>query len=202
MRSTATVCVILACVGGALSTHEGNPHTYQNFAKSPCGPYPITSFKVGATEINEIASKKYTTAGATIGDVETKSIAQLWIDIKLALSTLNPLDSHKATYGGGLNGWTPEQHKYVNWLSQAVAGQSEADMKIAGTPKIVACQQLQADLATIYVNIDKLDDARRTTGDHTDAQHTDSSVSVNKRPWHSVAAALTIMGLANTIQKY
>jgi len=202
MRSTATVCVILACVGGALSTHEGSPHTYHNFPKSPCGTYPITSFKIGADEINDIASKKYTTAGATIGDVETKSIAQLWIDIKLALSTLNPLDSHKATYGGGLNGWTPEQHKYVNWLSQAVAGVDEADMKIDGVVSTGRCRQLQQDLATIYVNIDKLDDARRTTGDHTDAQHTDSSVSVNKRPWHSVAAALTIMGLANTIQKY
>jgi len=200
MRSTATVCVILACVGGALSTHEGNPHAYLSEDASPCGAYPGTSFH--ATNVNEIASNKYTTTGATIEDVETKTLAELWIDIKEALSTLDPLDSHKTTYGGGLNGWTPEQHKYVNWLSQAVAGVDETNMKIDGVAKIVACQQLQADLATIYVNIDKLDDARRTTGDHTDAQHTDSSVSVNKRPWHSVAAALTIMGLANTIQKY
>ena len=126
----------------------------------------------------------------------------MWDDIKEALKTLEPLESHKTTYAGGLNGWTPEQHEYVIWLSKAVAGVDEADMKIAGIGKIVACQQLQADLATIYVNIDKLDDARRTTGAHTDAQHTDSSVSVNKRPWHSVAAALTIAGLVNTIQKY
>ena len=64
------------------------------------------------------------------------------------------------------------------------------------------CKQLSIDLSTIYVNIEKLTDADWRTGDHTDEQHTDSSVSVNKRPWHSVAAALTIAGLANTIQKY
>ena len=76
-------------------------------------------------------------------------------------------------------------------------------MKIGGLGSTKEqCQRLQVDLSMIYVNIDKLVDARRTTGDHTDAQHTDSSVSVNKRPWHSVAAALTIAGLANTIQKY
>ena len=202
MRSTATVCVILACVGGALSTHEGGPHGYQTLDASPCGVYPPSSFH--ATEINEIGSKKYTTTGAKIGDVETKTIAELWIDIKVALSTLEPLDSHKATYAGGLDGWTPEQHQYVNWLSKAIAGVDEADMKIAGFPGSTKdqCQQLSRDLSTIYVNIDKLDDATRRTGDHTDEQHTDSSVSVNKRPWHSVAAALTIAGLVNTIQKY
>ena len=201
MRSTATVCVILACVGGALSTHDTNPHSYQSLSSSPCGTYPSSSFH--ATEINEIASKKYTTTGAKIGDVETKTIAELWIDIKEALKTLEPLDSHKTTYAGGLDGWTPEQHEYVNWLSKTIAGVDETAMNVAGLGSTKdQCQQLQADLATIYVNIDKLDDARRTTGDHTDAQHTDSSVSVNKRPWHSVAAALTIMGLANTMQKY
>ena len=107
MRSTATVCVILACVGGALSTHDGNAHSYQSLDSSPCGAFPDDIFLVGATDINDIASKKYTTSGAKIGDVQTQSKAQLWIDIKVALSTLEPLDSHKETYGGGLNGWTP-----------------------------------------------------------------------------------------------
>ena len=75
-------------------------------------------------------------------------------------------------------------------------------MTVTGVGSTTAqCQQLQVDLATIFVNIDKLDDAS-SVGEHTDEQHKDSSVSVNKRPWHSVAAALTIMGLANTIQKY
>ena len=202
MRSTATVCVILACVGGALSTHDANPHAYQSLAVSPCGEYPASSFH--ATEINDIASKKYTTSGAKIGDVETKTIAELWIDIKEALSLLEPLDSHKETYGGGLNGWTPDQHAYVNWLTKAIAGVNEDDMKILGVSGSTKsqCQQLHEDLSTIFVNIDKLDDATLRVGDHTDEQHTDNSVSVNKRPWHSVAAALTIAGLANTIQKY
>ena len=203
MRSTATVCVILACVGGALSTHDGNPHAYQSLSSSPCGVYPGTSFLVGATDVNLIGSKKYTTNGGEVDGVATESKGQLWDDIKEALTLLDPLDSHKATYAGGLNGWTPEQHQYVNWLSQAVAAVEVNDMKIGGVGATKdECQQLQRDLATIYVNIEKLVDARRTTGDHTDAQHTDSSVSVNKRPWHSVAAALTIVGLANTIQKY
>ena len=208
MRSTATVCVILASVGGALSVHvpgsstwaNGHIRQYQTLTASPCGVYPGTSFH--ATNVNEIASKKYTTAGAKIGDVETKTIAELWIDIKEALSLLEPLDSHKETYGGGLGGWTPEQHAYVNWLTKAIAGVNEADMKIGGIGSTKdQCQQLHEDLSTIFVNIDKLDDAR-SVGEHTDEQHKDSSVSVNKRPWHSVAAALTIAGLANTIQKY
>ena len=202
MRSTATVCVILACVGGALSTHDGNPHAYQILSSSPCGVYPASSFKVGATDVNLIGSKKYTTNGGEVDGVATESKAQLWIDIKLALKLLEPLDSHKIKYTGGLNGWTTEQHEYVIFLSKEIAGVDEDDMKIGGADTEAACQQLQEDLATIYVNIEKLVDARRTTGDHTDAQHTDSSVSVNKRPWHSVAAALTIAGLANTIQKY
>ena len=195
MRSTATVCVILACVGGALSTHDGNPHSYQSLAASPCGVYPGTSFH--ATNVNEIASKKYTTTGATIEDVETKTIAELWIDIKEALSLLEPLEEHKLKFTGGLGGWTKEQHEYVIFLSREIAGVDEDDMTNEDS-----CHQLQIDISTIYVNIEKLTNADRRTGDHTDEQHTDSSVSVNKRPWHSVAAALTIAGLANTIQKY
>ena len=201
MRSTATVCVILACVGGALSSHvTGNTHAYLSQGVPPCGVYPSTSFH--ATNVNEIASKKYTTAGGKVGEVETKTIAELWIDIKEALTLLEPLDSHKETYGGGLGGWTPGQHAYVNWLSKAIAGVDEGDMKIGGVGSTKEqCQRLQVDLATIFVNIDKLDDAS-SVGEHTDEQHKDSSVLVNKRPWHSVAAALTIAGLANTIQKY
>ena len=202
MRSTATVCVILACVGGALSTHDGNPHGYQSLAASPCGDYPPSSFKTGADDVNLIALKKYTTNGGEVDGQATESKGQLWDDIKLALKLLEPLDSHKATYGGGLNGWTPDQHEYVIWLSQAVAAVEVSDMTIGGVAKKNECQRLQKDLSTIYVNIEKLSNADRRTADHTDAQHTDSSVSVNKRPWHSVAAALTIVGLANTIQKY
>ena len=208
MRSTATVCVILACVGGALSTHStdwatGHVRQYQALVSSPCGAFPITSFKVGATEINEIASKKYTTAGAKIGEVQTLTKGQLWDDIKEALLRLEQLDSHKETYGGGLGGWTPDQHAYVNWLSKAIAGVDETNMKISGVGSTKEqCQRLQVDLSTIYANIEKLSAADQTVTDHTDEQHTDSSVSVNKRPWHSVAAALTIAGLANTIQKY
>ena len=201
---------MLACVGGALSTHipgsstwaTGHIRQYQTLTASPCGVYPDTSFH--ATNVNEIASKKYTTNGVDVDGVATRSKAELWIDIKAELLRLDPSDSHKATYGGGLDGWTPEQHEYVIWLSKAVAGVDENDMKIGGGVGATKdqCQQLQKDLSTNNVNIDKLDDATRRTGDHTDEQHTDSSVSVNKRPWHSVAAALTIVGLANTIQKY
>ena len=197
MRSTATVCVILACVGGALSTHEGSvAHAYLSHAVPPCGVYPDTSF-LPTNQINQIGSKNYTTDGVDVDGVATGSKAQLWVDIKAHLVQLEPLDSHKATYAGGLSGWTPDQHEYVNWLSKAIAGVDEDAMTDEAQ-----CQQLSRDLSTIYVNIEKLSDANRRTGDHTDEQHTDSSVSVNKRPWHSVAAALTIAGLANTIQKY
>lgn len=124
----------------------------------------------------------------------------MWDDIKQALTLLELLDDHKKKYTGGLNGWTTQQHEYVIFLSKAIAGVREDDMTDE-----VQCQQLSKVISTIYVNIEKLSDAdsdRRTVTDHTDEQHTDSSVSVNKRPWHSVAAALTIAGLVNTIQKY
>ena len=197
MRSTATVCVILACVGGALSTHDGDPHAYLSQDLPPCGVYPDTIF-LPTNQINQIGSKKYTTDGGEVGGVATETIGQLWVDIKVALSRLEPSDSHRKTYAGGLNGWTPDQHDYVIFLSKAIAGVREDDM--TDEPQ---CQQLSKDISTIYVNIEKLSNSdRRTVTDHTDEQHTDSSVSVNKRPWHSVAAALTIAGLANTIQKY
>ena len=113
MRSTATVCVILACVGGALSTHEGSAaHAYLSQELPPCGVYPDTIF-LPTNQINQIGSKKYTTDGGEVDEVATDSKAQLWIDIKVALGTLEPLESHKATYAGGLNGWTPDQHDYV-----------------------------------------------------------------------------------------
>ena len=207
MCSTATVCVILACVGGALSTHDSNPHAYQSLAASPCGVYPSTSFNPSG--VNQIGLKNYTTSGtanteasvvAAFGDagLPTSSQGQLWDDVKQALTLLERLDSHKIKYTGGLNGWTTQQHEYVIFLSKAIAGVDEDAMTDEAQ-----CQQLQVDLSTIYVNIEKLSDADwRTVTDHTDEQHTDSSVSVNKRPWLSVAAALTIVGLANTIQKY
>ena len=195
MRSTATVCVILACVGGALSSHDGDTHAYLSQDVPPCGVYPDTIFL--PNKINLIGPKKYTTAGGEVDGVATDSKGQLWDDIKQHLVQLEPLESHKATYAGGLNGWTPDQHDYVIWLSKAIAGVDEDAMTDEAQ-----CKQLSRDLSTIYANIEKLDDANRRTGDHTDEQHTDSSVSVNKRPWHSVAAALTIAGLVNTIQKY
>ena len=207
MRSTATVCVILACVGGALSTHEGSAaHAYLSQDVPPCGDFGPPLFH--ATDVVQIGLKNYTTAGtanteasvvAAFGDagLPTSSQGQLWDDVKQALTLLERLDSHKIKYTGGLNGWTTQQHEYVIFLSKAIDGVREADME--DEPQ---CQQLSRDLSTIYVNIEKLSDANRRTGDHTDEQHTDSSVSVNKRPWHSVAAALTIAGLANTIQKY
>ena len=206
MRSTATVCVILACVGGALSTHNGNPHAYLSQDLPPCGDYPSELFL--PTIVNQIGSMNYTMAGtqntepsvvAVFGaaGLPTGSKGQLWDDIKQALTLLEPLDDHKKKYTGGLNGWTTQQHEYVIFLSKAIAGVREDDMT-----DIPQCRQLDIDLSTIYANIEKLDDANWRTGDHTDEQHTDSSVSVNKRPWHSVAAALTIAGLANTIQKY
>ena len=195
MRSTATVCVILACVGGALSNHDGNAHAYLSQDEPPCGAFGPPLFH--ATNVVQIGSKNYTTDGGDVDGLPTGSKGKLWDDIKEELKRLEPSDSHKATYAGGLNGWTPEQHDYVNWLCKAIAGVDDANMEDKAQ-----CQQLSKDLSTIYVNIEKLSDANRRTGDHTDEQHTDSSVSVNKRPWHSVAAALTIMGLANTMQKY
>ena len=209
MRSTATVCVILACVGGALSTHEGSSHAYLTQSTPPCGAFPSTVFLPNV--VNQIGSKNYTTAGTANTEASvvaefgtagrtTSSITQLWDDIKQALTLLEQLDDHKKKYTGGLNGWTTQQHEYVIFLSKAIAGVREDDMTDEA-----ACQQLSKDISTIYVNIEKLSDAdsdRRTVTDHTDEQHTDSSVPVHKRPWKTVAAALTIAGLANTIQKY
>ena len=187
MRCTATVFLILASVGGALGTTVAdNRAAYQASATNPCGA--AGTLPAGTVVIGE---DSYTSSGSASPD--TFSEIQLWTDLRSAFKDLTP-DTAKVANKPAGNGWTAQQHHLVKYLTKLLSPAQNSAAQLA-TYDNPMCKQLQADIALIGVNIDAHNLRRASTA-------TASRGEIQKRPWHSVLAALAIAGLANTIQKY